>query len=460
MIGKGDYDLFRQEEADFFTRKDREVLAGGRVLDISEESIMTRAKGLRYLRTVKVPIADPAGNSQYLLGISEDVTDRKRMEEGLRKAQKTEAIGTLAGGIAHDFNNILGSIIGFAELARMDCAGNARAAENLENVLEAGHRAKALVEQIMAYGRQREPDLQPLDPSAAVASSVKLLRAALPASISIETDLATPAPTILADPTQLHQLVMNLATNGAHAMADEGGVLVVALERVEVAGDQTATDLEPGSYVRLTVRDIGVGMDPPTLERIFEPFFTTKPPGQGTGLGLSVVHGIVRSHRGTIRVRSRPGHGTTFEVYFPVHDGAARARGVEESAVPRGHGERVLFVDDEAPLVAVGRGVLERLGYHVTATTSPVEAVAVFRSHPDAFDLVVTDLTMPALSGADLAQELQRIRPGIPILVSTGYDGRLTPEAARSIGICGLLTKPNTIETLARAVHGALARPA
>jgi CheY-like chemotaxis protein len=295
-----------------------------------------------------------------------------------------------------------------------------------------------------------------------VASALKLVRAALPASISIETSLATPLPTIFADPTQLHQLVMNLATNGAQAMAESGGVLVVALDQATVDGGSGAAGVDPapGEYARLTVRDTGVGMDPTTLERMFEPFFTTKKPGHGTGLGLSVVHGIVKSHGGTIRARSQPGRGTTIEVYLPAHGGAVQIPALDEGVLPRGRGEHILFVDDEAPLVGAGRGLLERFGYRVTATTDPLEAVTVFRDRPDSFDLVITDLTMPALSGADLAQQLLRIRPDIPILLTTGFGGRLSTDAARSIGVQGLLAKPTTARALAWTVHRTLGRAA
>jgi PAS domain S-box-containing protein len=458
VIGKNDYDFF-PASADFFTSKDREVLSSGRLLQIPEETVQTRQRGLRYLRTLKVPIVDADGRPQYLLGIAEDITDRKQLEAQLRQAQKMEAVGTLAGGIAHDFNNILTSIVGFGELARVDSAGNPRAVESIENVLEAGHRAKSLVEQLVAFSRRQEPVRYAIDPGDTISAALKLVRAALPTSIAVRADIAPDLPTVLADPTQMHQVAMNLATNAAHAMGHRQGEIDVALRRTTVTHDVAATQLalSPGDYVCLTVRDTGCGMDAATIERIFDPFFTTKPKGQGTGLGLSVVHGIVQSHGGAIVVRSAPGAGTTFEVYLPAHDGPVAPQDpTDANVVPRGRGERILFVDDEAQIAELGRSMLESLGYRVTSFTDPVVAATMFRAAPDGFDLVVTDLTMPSLSGTELAAELWRVRPDMPILLDTGFIGGMTADAARAAGLRGVLAKPYTLSALGRAVHQAL----
>jgi CheY-like chemotaxis protein len=252
---------------------------------------------------------------------------------------------------------------------------------------------------------------------------------------------------------------MNLVINGGHAMEERGGRLDVAVSCVAVSEAMAARELElsPGSWVRLTVRDEGRGIDAATRARMFEPFFTTRQLGRGVGLGLAVAHGVVKSHGGAILVRSEPGRGSTFEVYLPVHDGAPAPAVTPPDAVPRGHGERVLFVDDEAPLAELGRRVLEGLGYRVTALTDPVRAATLFRSEPDAFDLVVTDLMMPALSGTELALEVLRIRPSMPILVITADEANVPPDLARRIGLAGVITKPNTMDVLARAVRGALA---
>ncbi len=461
MIGRNDYDLF-PESADFFTSKDREVLTSGRLVEIAEESIQTRHRGLRYLRTLKVPIVGEDGRPQYLLGIAEDITDRKALEGQLRQAQKMEAVGTLAGGIAHDFNNILTSILGFSELARADVEGNPRAMGSIGNVLEAGQRAKNLVEQLMAFSRQQEPERRPIDVGAEVTSALRLLRPALQASIAIKADIPPDLPLVLADATQIHQLVMNLATNGAQAMPERRGVIEVTMRPLDVTPEFASMHLGlvPGRYVRLVVRDDGGGMDAATLERIFEPFFTTKKVGQGTGLGLPVVHGIVKSHGGAILVHSEPGRGTTVEVYLPAHAGPPADLPSEAQGVPRGHGERILFVDDEVQLAELGRSMLEGLGYRVTSLTDPIEAATMFRAGPNRFDLVVTDLTMPALSGTQLAQELWRVRPDIPVLLDTGFVGSMAPDAANMPGLRGVLAKPYTVGTLARAVHRALTTPA
>ncbi|HEV7730995.1 MAG TPA: PAS domain S-box protein [Candidatus Binatia bacterium] len=461
MIGRNDHDLF-PESADFFIAKDREVLTSGRLVEIAEESIQTRNRGLRYLRTLKVPIVGEDGRPQYLLGIAEDITDRKALEGQLRQAQKMEAVGTLAGGIAHDFNNILTSILGFSELARADVDGNQRAMGSIGNVLEAGQRAKNLVEQLMAFSRQQEPERRPIDIGAEVASALRLLRPALQASITIRADIPPDLPVVLADATQIHQLVMNLGTNGAQAMPERRGVLEVTMRPVDVTPEFASTHLGlvPGRYVRLVVRDDGSGMDAATLERIFEPFFTTKKVGQGTGLGLPVVHGIVKSHGGAILVQSEPGRGTTVEVHLPAHAGPPADLPSEATVVPRGQGERILFVDDEVQLAELGRSMLESLGYRVTSLTDPIEAATMFRAGPNRFDLVVTDLTMPALSGTQLAQELWRVRPDIPVLLDTGFVGSLAPDAANMPGLRGVLAKPYTIGSLARAVHRALTTPA
>ena len=459
MLGKNDYDFFPDHEADFFTAKDREVLESGRVLEIPEEPILTRETGLRYLRTLKVPIRDPSGQPRYLLGISEDITERKQVDARLRQAEKMEAVGRLAGGIAHDFNNILGSVLGFGELLKADCAGNARAARNLETLLEVGERGKRLVEQISAFSRQEPHDLQPLDPGLTVANAVRLLHPTLPPSVSLETVIPADLPAILGDATQVYRLLANLATNGVQAMGEQGGRLTIVLDQCDITTDDLATsefELFPRRYVRLLVSDTGRGMDARTVERIFEPFFTTKAPGHGTGLGLSVVHGIVKSHGGAIFVRSEPGQGTTFEVYLPTYDGPRVEDATGLAAVPQGHGEHILLVDDEAPSAEVGRSLLERLGYRVTAFTDAVAAVTAFRDRPEAYDLVVTDLTMPSLSGLEVAREVSRISPGARVLLNTAFSGIVTAETVRTAGACGLVAKPNTLETLARAVHEAL----
>jgi PAS domain S-box-containing protein len=383
---------------------------------------------------------------------------RDALEAQLRVSQKMEAIGTLASGIAHDFNNILGAIYGYTELARAHAGEQPVLQEFLDEVSTASSRAAALVRQILAFSRQEQLQRQPLGLAPVIQEVLQLLRAAVPSSISFQIALAPDAHTVLANATQIHQIVMNLGTNAAHAMRDHTGRMTLTLENCDVDAKLAARlgDLHPGPHVRLTVSDTGHGMDRATMERIFDPFFTTKAPGDGTGLGLSVVHGIVRSHEGAITVRSQPGEGTTFDLYFPAVVGPTTEARQQVGEVPRGHGERILFVDDEEALGRLGRRMLERLGYAVEVTTRPQLALEAVRADPGAYALVVTDLTMPELSGTDLAQELRRLRPDLPVLLTSGYSADLTPARMQAAGIHEMLTKPFSAEELARAIQRAL----
>ena len=366
-----------------------------------------------------------------------------------------EAIGTLAGGIAHDFNNILTGILMNVDLAKEDLTPGHPARESLGEIALAGRRAADLVGQILTFSRQREQERAPLHVEAVVTEALRLLRASLPSSIEIRSRVARDRAMILADGSRIHQIVMNLGTNAAHAMQPHGGALDVALETVIVNADEAIRrpDLREGRYVRLTITDTGHGMDRATIDRIFEPFFTTKAPGEGTGLGLSVVHGIVRSHDGVIAVTSEPGHGTTFQIHFPVYEVRTPAFGI--SAVPRplgGH-QRVLVVDDEPAVARSSARILERFGYGVTFHTDPTEALAAFREHPDAFDLVISDLTMPGLSGLELAREMLALRPGLPVILTSGYVDEDTLASALSLGVRDVLLKPVMANQLADAVR-------
>ena len=395
-----------------------------------------------------------------------DISDRKEAERGrasleaqLREAQKMEAIGTLAGGIAHDFNNILGAIVGYTELAMADASEPSAVRENLVQVERASRRARDLVRQILAFSRREEHSRRYLRLDSVVREVLPLLRASLPAQVVIEADLSDGAPAILADRTQVHQVLMNLATNALHAMRPSGGTLTLREDVVDLSLDPARpVELQPRRYVRLSVTDTGRGMDSAVMSRIFEPFFTTKGPGEGTGLGLAVVHGILKSHEGAVTVRSRPGVGTTFELYFPAREGeeAVELLPVDASRLMLGHGEHVLLVDDEASLTQLGSRVLERLGYQVTAETDPMAALATLRAAPDTFDLLVTDLTMPTMSGVELLREARRVRPDLPVVLATGYGGSLNQEQARALGARELLLKPTTVVSLGAAVQRAL----
>jgi len=393
-----------------------------------------------------------------LEGLMEDITEVRNMAVQLQRAQKMEAIGTLASGIAHDFNNILGAILGYAELGRMELPPDSEVIEDLDEVIRAGNRAKRLVQQILTVSREHPQEQQPLQIRYIVREALKLLRSTLPTTIEIKEPLSRECGVVRADPTQIHQVIMNLCTNAGHAMERDGGVLTVELADVEL--DDIATvmhmDMEPGSYLRLTISDTGHGMKPRIMARIFDPYFTTKDVGEGTGLGLSVAQGIVNAHGGAITVYSEPGVGSTFHVYLPViSEEGTEKKEAEQETFPTGS-ERILFVDDEEVLVKVGRQMLQRLGYEVVTQTGSAEALALFRENPDRFDLVITDTTMPHMPGDVLAQELMKIRPDIPVIICTGHSKRISQDKANALGIKGLMMKPLTLHELARTVKDTL----
>jgi PAS domain S-box-containing protein len=403
--------------------------------------------------------------SDEVVATVRDITGRKsaeahreRLEQQLRQSQKMEAIGTLAGGIAHDFNNILTAILGYAELLRGQVRGQAGVEERLAEITKAGARAKDLVSQILTFSRRQEHRRTTVSLGPAIEEALKLLRAAIPATIEIDAQVDADLPPVLADATQIHQVVMNLAANAAAAMAGGPGRLIVRCAAVELDAVGAAdAGLRPGPFVRLTIEDTGCGMPPEVLERIFDPFFTTKGPGEGTGLGLSVVHGIVKAHEGAILVDSRVGEGTAFRMYFPALTDREPSSARPRVRTPAGRGEHVLTVDDEPALVDLLRDQLQELGYRVTSHTSPVEALADFLSRPLDFDVILTDLTMPGMNGADLAERILRVRPDLPIVMATGYGHVMTEERAREIGLRPLLYKPFSMAALGEAIQDALA---
>lgn len=386
-----------------------------------------------------------------------DITDRKALEMQLIQAQKMEAIGSLAGGVAHDFNNILGAIMGYAELALFEVGRQGAAKKKLQQMLSSCHRAKDLVNQILSFSRQSTPEKRPVKAHFVIKEAMKLLRAALPTTIDIQFNVETESATIMADPTQLHQIVMNLCTNAHHAMGEKGGVLSVDLVPVIIEDDITvsAVHLPPGDYLKLTVADTGEGIDPVVVEKIFDPYFTTKKKGEGTGLGLAVVRGIVEKHGGAVKVETNPGTGTVFDVYFPMAPTQMEEEKEEFSLLQYGT-ERLLFVDDEEILVEIGKDLLERLGYTVTVSISAEKAFAIFRADPDGFDLVITDMTMPGMTGDVLAGKMQDIRPGLPVIVCTGYSESLDGRNPKDFGFKGVIMKPLAIEKLAAAIRKAL----
>ncbi len=382
--------------------------------------------------------------------------ERAELERTVRQGQKLEAIGTLAGGIAHDFNNILTSILGYANLLREQCPPGSQMAADLDQIITAGYRAKELVRQILTFARQREGHPQVIQVKALLKEAIKLLRASLPATIDIRQRIDDDGA-VVADPAMLHQVIMNLCTNAFRAMGDKG-VLDIALDRVQITEFRPGLvgNLSPGEWVCLKVEDDGCGMTPEVLERIFEPYFTTREAEGGTGLGLSTVYGILRDLGGDIRVTSTPGKGSVFEVFLPAaQDAGSVEASVVETALPGGN-ERLLCVDDEPPIVEICRRSLEYLGYQVTTRTSSVEALELFRARPNDFDLVITDYTMPHMTGLELARKIRAVRSDIPVVLATGYSEMIGPEQLDHYGIDGLLAKPIVRRDLARMVRAVL----
>ncbi len=368
--------------------------------------------------------------------------ERQRTETQLRQAQKMEAIGTLAGGIAHDFNNILSAILGYSELALDDAEHNRPSAKYIREIIKAGGRARDLVHQILTFSRQTETESKPIQVIPIVKEALKLLRASLPSTIAIEQNIQSKA-IVEADPIQIHQVIMNLCTNAGHAMRAEGGTLYVGLTDEELAADgsEHLASIAPGNYLKIEVRDSGPGMNQDIIDKIFDPYFTTKEKGEGTGMGLAVVQGIVQSCRGAISVSSQKGEGTTFKIFLPTLQSAQPTTAPSEDIIAGGS-EHILFVDDEPPLVDLSKKILERFGYNVTIRTSSIEAFELFRRQPHDFDLVITDMTMPHMTGDSLSQQMMAIRPDIPVIICTGYSEKITPGLLERLKIKALILKP------------------
>ncbi|MEI8288857.1 MAG: PAS domain S-box protein [Verrucomicrobiota bacterium] len=407
------------------------------------------------------PIRDASGKIINYVAVKRDVTHEVELEGQLRQSQKMEAIGTLAGGIAHDFNNILNIIFGYSNLLQLDLAGKPEELEKLGEILKAGERAKNLVQQILTFSRQRAQARQTIQLNNVIKEAVILLRASLPANLQIVTELAADAPAVLADATQIYQVIMNLGTNALHAMEQQAsGRLTINLDAF--APDAAFIGMHPElraiKYARLTMADNGCGMDEKTLARIYDPFFTTKPVGKGTGLGMAVVHGIVESHDGVIMVESQPGQGTTFRLYFPEQIQDLFQDGIPEDLIPCGQGQRILIVDDEVALVGMYQRLLKALKYEGTVVTAPETAVGLVRENPSQFDLVITDLTMPGMNGLEVARQIREIREDMPVLLATGFHGTVSDRQLQDSGICEVVEKPISMAKLAMMLRGILGK--
>ena len=423
------------------------------------------------LHTVSVsgePMFDEVGRFTGYRGVGRDITEQRRgqttrleLEAQLREAQKMEAIGVLAGGIAHDFNNVLAGILGNAALAIQDLPPGHPAAAGLEQIRKAGLRGRGLVQQILAFARRQPREVVSCELRPLVEECVALLRSTLPAGVTLEASLSAEPLFVMADATQVEQVLMNLCTNAWHSLGGKPGRVDVELDGIEIdaaSARQLGAGLTPGAYARLTVEDNGRGMDAQTRARIFEPFFTTKPVGEGTGLGLAVAHGIIAAHGGVIRVQTTPGEGSTFEIYLPRSASASPGgRAAPLAIAQRGQGERVLYIDDDDVMMVMVERLLERLGYAATCMDDPAAAIEAVRAAPQRFDIVVTDLNMPALSGLDVARALHRLQPGLPVIISSGNLPDHLQGEARQAGVRALVHKQYTLEELGAVIHWVLA---
>ena len=444
------------EEAYARTRASIEAALAGQLCSCEHEMSLAQT-GRRALHLMCIPDLDPQGHCRGCFILITDVTERKRLERELRQAQTMHAIGTLAGGIAHEFNNILMTILGYTSLVLDEAPQGSTTWSNAQQVLTAGERARDLVQQLLAFSHQVKIEPAPTKLHLLVQEALGLIRRTLPTSILLQEDVERDVGTVLTSITEVHQIILNLCANAVQAMRQAGGTLDIRLDTMEVQGPPTSQPpvLRPGSYTWLSVRDTGHGMPPDVIEHIFEPFFTTKGVGEGTGMGLAVVHGIVSHHGGAVTVHSTPGQGTTFDIYLPrVAEDATTA--LPERIVP-GKG-RLLYVDDDSSLAHVGHAMLTPLGYEVVACTSGYEALRTFLQTPQSFDLVIMDQTITQMTSETLVRALRHIRPDIPIILCTNYSSSINTDKARAQGIEAFLMKPLSIDTLAPTIERLLAR--
>lgn len=459
LVGRHVMDLVHPEDANAVGESIRRVLGNPAEPRPIDYRVRHRDGSWRIFQSVGKSMTGPRGEALIVVN-SRDGTETRKLEEQYRQAQKLEAIGTFAGGIAHDFNNILSAISGYTELAIMCAEEPPKVREHLGSVLQASHRAQEMILQILTFSRRDRTERKPMPLQPVITEALKLLRANAPARIAFDTDLAPDAPVVLADATQIHQVIMNLGTNACHAMKNGEGRLTVKLESHTVDAAQAARQprLKPGAYARVSVGDTGSGMDEVTLRRLFEPFFTTKKAGEGTGLGLAMVHGVMNAHDGVVTVESEPGTGTTFRLYFHALGAAAPEPQAAPPVPAGGAGQRILLVDDEPMLIEMNRMALRKLGYEVETSSEGAEALEKVKREPQRFALVITDQTMPSMTGDQLATEIRAVRANLPVILMTGNGTAFTPQRLKEAGVRLLLPKPARMAVLAEAVREALGK--
>ncbi|NOX25844.1 MAG: PAS domain S-box protein [Deltaproteobacteria bacterium] len=449
LYGRNALSWFKEEDREMVAAKTKEVFARGPVSMMID--IVFKGKLNPFYLSASTLQSD---GHKYLVGVGIDLSEQKKLEGELLQAQKMEAVGTLAGGIAHDFNNILTAIFGFAELVKLDKNKPELVEEYIAEVLNSAERARSLVQQILTFSRKNAQEKSPLQVSAVIKEALKMLRASIPATIDLKYNLASDR-TMMADPGQIHQIVMNLCTNAYHAMRETGGTLTVNLSEVEIGeAGLPGIDLTPGQYLLLEVSDTGKGFTREVGLKIFEPYYTTKKEGEGTGLGLAVVHGIVKNHSGAIDVESTPGRGTSFRVYLPVSEMAPALPGRAGAAEPIGGIEKIMFVDDEEAITKINKNILTRYGYEVSAFNNGVQALQEFKRQPEYFDLVITDMTMPYMTGLQLAQQLLNINPRLPVILCTGHSDLVNRQQAMASGISAYMEKPTLAQDMLRKIRG------
>ncbi len=466
LIGKSDFDLFPPEQAKFFAKMDHLVVEGKTLIDIPEEEIQTRNSGKRILHTKKLPVFSENGEPVYLLGISEDITETKQdqknrllLEAQLWQAQKMQAVGNLAGGIAHDFNNILTAILGYGEMVLDDLEPESDLWEKQKEVIMGAKRAKGLVRQILSFSRQEKSEKKELNLHVIVEEALKLMRASIPTTIDVVKKLSEEESYIFADPTQIHQVVMNICTNAYHSMKQQGGTITVELKPNQMIPADLNLEIdnpEKQKFVILKIQDTGCGFDDELKERIFEPYFSTKEKGEGTGIGLAVVHSIVCDCGGKIVADSQKNVGSTFSIFFPQIEPKSVVKPNDyKDGLPTGK-EKILVVDDEEHIVKLLKHLLENLGYTVTTASGAEEALVLFKSSPESFDLILTDMTMPNLTGAELSKRVLEISPETPIIMCTGYSDIIDRDKALEIGIKEFILKPFTCSELSKIIRKVL----